>query len=195
MAALISASGCGPFARRVAAKSCLEEVGARDDANDIFAPQHRQPFDATANHLIHRLAELGALLNRLDIAGHHFPDLSPVLMHIGLGEIARRRAGNSSQPGRLRSLPSSSRRRRSPWLKIPLSSCLASKTNSALTRERNIVSIASPMPVSSATPMTPMGSLRPEPAFLFFLAWGCSIRRGRMGAGGKALGNRQIAKD
>ena len=64
----------------------LEEVGARNDANDIFAPQHRQPFDATANHPIHRLAELGALLNRLDVAGHHFPDLSPVLMHIGLGE-------------------------------------------------------------------------------------------------------------
>ena len=50
-----------------------------------FSPRSTA-FDATANHPIHRLAELGALLNRLDVAGHHFPDLSPVLMHIGLGE-------------------------------------------------------------------------------------------------------------
>ena len=86
MAALISASEWGRVRARRRGQEPLEQVGARDDADDGLSPQHRQPLDAMADHPIDRLAELRVLGDRLDVAGHHLADLAPVLMRVGLGE-------------------------------------------------------------------------------------------------------------
>ena len=69
-------------------QQALEEIGARDDADERFAPQHRQPLDAATDHPIHRLAELRIFGDRLDVAGHHFAGLAAVLMGVSLREPA-----------------------------------------------------------------------------------------------------------
>ena len=78
--------GMGRVRARRRGQEPLEEVGARDDADDGFSPQHRQALDAMADHSVDRLAEVRVLGDRLDVAGHHLARLAPVLMRIGLGE-------------------------------------------------------------------------------------------------------------
>ena len=86
MAALISASGCAPFSRGVAARSPLSR-SEREITPTTLSPR------STGRRLMRRriirsTASLSSarLVNRLDVAGHHFPDLAPILVRVSLGE-------------------------------------------------------------------------------------------------------------
>ena len=86
IAALISASGWGPVAPGVAAKSPLRR-SEREMTPTTVSPR------STGSRLMWRwiirstaCAEVGVFRNRLDVGGHHLADLASVLMRIGLGE-------------------------------------------------------------------------------------------------------------
>ena len=185
MAALISASGCGLLlARSVAAKSPLRR-SEREMTPTTFSPRSTASrLMLRQNHPIHRLAELGALLNRLDIAGHHFPDLSPVLMHIGLGEAAPppssefEPAGTFALTSELVTAKEVALAQDPAQLMLGVEDeqrALPGRTQHRLDR------VADARILSDADDA--MGHYVPNLHSSFFLAWGCSIRRGRDGSG------------
>ena len=181
---IVVGSRIGDFA----SKACdrLQQICARYDPHERVAPHDRQALDAIFFHRDHDFLQRRILGDRNRIPGHHFGNLAAVFVN-EVGCRCAGPAGNLSHRPRLRWVPISPRRRKSPSETMPTSFPAVSTTGSPLTWRRSMIFAASRMVASGVTEITDL-------VMIYGRAFrsSCSILR-RCAAQGRRNGRLELA--
>jgi hypothetical protein len=145
--------GCGVENLPGKACDCVQQIGAGYDSHEPFTAYHRQPFDPPVLHQGNDFLERRILGDGYRITRHDFGYPAAIFMN-KIGRRLTRAEMNFRRRLRLRWVPISLRRMKSPSETIPMSFPAASTTGSPLMCRRSMMFAASTMVVLASTVMT-----------------------------------------